>query len=93
MQLKLRFAHHPKKKKAARKALKKLRSFGKKLIGQLKKVMSVEQQEFYAESFLLYTKVLIQQRHDKNKIYSLHEPDVYCMAKNIKLMSLVAKPL
>jgi transposase, IS5 family len=81
MQLKLRFAHHPKKKKAARKALKKLRSFGKKLIGQLKKVMSVEQQEFYAESFLLYTKVLIQQRHDKNKIYSLHEPDVYCMAK------------
>lgn len=79
--LKLRFAHHPKKKKEARHALKKLRSFGKKLIGQLKKQLNESQNIHYEEKFILFTKVLTQQKNDKNKIYSLHEPDVYCMAK------------
>jgi IS5 family transposase len=30
---------------------------------------------------LFYQKVLAQQPKDKNKIYSLHEPDVYVIAK------------
>ena len=33
------------------------------------------------ENFALYEKVLKQKTKDKNKIYSLHEPDVYCIAK------------
>jgi IS5 family transposase len=37
--LKLRFAHHPKKKKEARHALKKLRSFGKKINWTIKKTI------------------------------------------------------
>ena len=81
MRLKLRFAHHPKKKKEARHALKKLRSFGHKLIGQLKNSLAEEQNNFYEEKFALFTKVLLQQKQDSNKIYSLHEPKVYCMAK------------
>ncbi len=81
MRLKLRFAHHPKKKKEARHALKKLRSFGFKLIAQLQNAMNEEQNKIYAEKFILFTKVLKQQKHDSNKIYSLHEPEVYCMAK------------
>lgn len=81
MRLKLRFAHHPKKKKEAKHALKKLRSYAHKLIGQLKKHMSEEQNKMYDEKFTLFTKVLNQKRNDTNKIYSLHEPDVYCMAK------------
>jgi IS5 family transposase len=80
-QLDLRFAHHPKKFKKARKALKNLRKYGKRLITELQKTMRIEQLEFYTETFSLYLKVLNQQKHDKNKIYSLHEPDVYCMAK------------
>ena len=31
--------------------------------------------------FKMYEKVLSQQQKDKNKIYSLHEPEVYCIAK------------
>ncbi|VVM24041.1 Mobile element protein [uncultured Gammaproteobacteria bacterium] len=31
--------------------------------------------------FLFYQQVLAQQPKDKNKIYSLHEPDVYVIAK------------
>ena len=81
MRLKLRFARHPKKKKEARHALKKLRSFGHKLIGQLKNAMNEEQNNIYSEKFILFTKVLKQQKYDSNKIYSLHEPSTYCMAK------------
>jgi len=35
----------------------------------------------YEFRFLMYEKVLGQQPKDKNKIYSLHEPEVYCIAK------------
>ena len=81
MRLKLRFANHPKRKKEGRHALKKLRSFAHKLIGQLNNDFNAEQITLYAVKFELFTKVLKQQKNDSNKIYSLHEPDVYCMAK------------
>jgi IS5 family transposase len=35
----------------------------------------------FAPSTLFYQQVLAQQPKDKNKIYSLHEPDVYVIAK------------
>jgi hypothetical protein len=34
--------------------------------------------EIYQKHFLFYQRVLAQQPKDKNKIYSLHEPD-YCL--------------
>jgi IS5 family transposase len=37
--------------------------------------------ETYQKDFLFYQQVLAQQPKDKNKIYSLHEPDVYVIAK------------
>jgi len=37
--------------------------------------------EHYQKDFLLYERVLSQKPKDKNKIYSLHEPQVYCIAK------------
>jgi IS5 family transposase len=37
--------------------------------------------ETYQKDFLFYQQVLAQQPKDKNKIYSLHEPDVYDIAK------------
>jgi len=35
----------------------------------------------YAEELALIERVLGQKRHDKNKVYSLHDPDVLCIAK------------
>lgn len=88
--LKLRFAHHPKKKKEARHALKKLRSFGKKLIGQLKKQLNESQNIHYEEKFSLFTRVLTQQKSDKikfivctNQMYTAWQK-----VKNIRIMSL-----
>ncbi|VVM27214.1 IS1478 transposase [uncultured Gammaproteobacteria bacterium] len=34
--------------------------------------------EIYQKHFLFYQRVLAQKPKDKNKIYSLHEPDVVC---------------
>jgi transposase, IS5 family len=35
----------------------------------------------YQKDFLFYERVLGQQRHDKDNIYALHEPAVYCIGK------------
>jgi len=37
--------------------------------------------ERYQQDFLLYERILKQQIKDKDKIYSLHEPQVYCVTK------------
>ena len=43
--------------------------------------MMAEQYAQYAENMALYQRMLKQKRGDKNKLYSLHEPHVYCMSK------------
>ena len=35
----------------------------------------------YEKDFILYKKMLEQKRKDKNKLYSIHEPHIYCMSK------------
>ena len=37
--------------------------------------------EIHQKEFLFYERVLNQKPKDKDKIYSLHEPDVYCIGK------------
>jgi IS5 family transposase len=48
---------------------------------QLVKAIDDFNGETYQKDFLFYQQVLAQQPNDKNKIYSLHEPDVYVIAK------------
>jgi len=43
--------------------------------------MSAQQSEQYAQKMALYHRMLKQKCGDKNKLYSLHEPHVYCMSK------------
>lgn len=82
LRLSIRHFRHPKKRKQARKALKRLRTIAGILIRELRRRLSpYELFEYHQKDFLFYEKVLAQQSKDKNKIYSLHEPDVYCMAK------------
>ena len=76
-----RFAHHPKRKKKATKALRKLRTIAGRLVRELERKLSEEALEVYKQQLDLYQKVIDQRRLDKNKIYSLHEPEVACIAK------------
>jgi len=79
--LKLRFFRHVKKRSSAKKAVKRLRTIAGCLMRELQRKLSLDDLSFYEEDFSLYQKVLTQQKNDKDKIYSLHEPHVYCIAK------------
>ena len=75
------FGHHPKRKKKAIMARKKLRTIGKRLVRELERKLPGEVLQQYADEFEKYKKVLIQERGSKEKIYSLHEPQTACIAK------------
>ena len=71
-----RFRNHPKNYRKAIKAQKRLKTIAGRLVREIGRKTSE-----YSETLELYIKVLFQKKNDSNKIYSLHEPQVYCIAK------------
>lgn len=82
--LELRFWRHPVHKKKARKATKRLQTIAGVLIRELQRKLPQSVLIDEAEHFKLYERAMTQQRQDKNKLYSLHEPHIYCMSKGKK---------
>lgn len=76
-----RFRNHPKNKKKAIKADKKIRTIAGRLVRELERNLSKLGNTDYNELLELYKKILEQKRGSKNKIYSIHEPDVLCISK------------
>ena len=77
-----RHFRHTKKRAKAKRALKRLRTIAGILIRELRRELPQYCLfEYYHQDFLFYERILKQQPKDKNKIYSLHEPQVYCIAK------------
>ena len=58
-----------------------LRTIGGIQLRELQRKLPQEELDLQKNNFSNYDKALTQQRKDKNKIYSLHEPDVYCAGK------------
>jgi IS5 family transposase len=81
LKLHTRFATHPKNRKRARRAVKRLKTISGRLLRAIQRKMTLEQLETYRERFALYQRMLNQKRGDKNKLYSLHESHIYCMSK------------
>ena len=79
--LDLRFANHPKNRKRANKAQRQLKTIAGRLVRELFRKLPQEILELYKDSLERFETVLNQQKKSKNKIYSLHEPDVYCISK------------
>ena len=71
-------ARHPKQRKNALSAQRKLKTIAGRLVRELERKLP---DGTYTEQLELFKKVLAQQKHSRNKIYSLHEPQVYCMSK------------
>ena len=67
--------------KRARKSQRRLKTIAGALIRELERKLPKEMVESHKEDFGRYRCVLAQKRQGKNKIYSLHEPGVYCIAK------------
>ena len=73
-----RFRNHPKNGAKARKADKKVKTIAGRLVRELKRKLPAES---YSSELELFERALAQKRHDKNKVYSLHEPKVVCISK------------
>ena len=76
-----RNAQHPRRRKKASAARRKIKTIAGRLVRELNRKLSEQSKEQYQELLDLFTKVLSQQKQDKNKIYSLHEPHLSCIAK------------
>jgi len=76
-----RWRKDPKKRKAAHRALRKLKVVAGRLIRELERKLPATSLSEERANFALYRRVLRQQPGDRNKIYSLHEPQVYCLRK------------
>ncbi len=73
---------HPKRKKKAQKAKKKLKTIAGRLVRELERKLPEDKlAEGYREGLKFYKQVLEQEKEDKNKIYSLHKPFTSCISK------------
>ena len=81
LKVSLRFAHHPRRKKQARKAFRRLKTIAGRLVRDT--AQKAEQRGITSYSALkeLFEKVLVQKRNSTSKVYSLHETQVACIAK------------
>lgn len=81
LRLVCRHFRHVKRRSKAKKALKRLRTIAGILLRELQRKLPTDLLQKETDNFDLYERVLAQQPKDKNKIYSLHEPEVYCVGK------------
>jgi IS5 family transposase len=70
-----------KTKKTALKAARRLKTISGRLLRELQKKLPPESLKTYEQRLAIFEKVLSQERDSRNKIYSIHEPHVYCVAK------------
>jgi len=77
-----RFRDHPKKRKRANAAARKLKTIAGRLVRDVEcKLDDIDRLSIYDEQLWVYYLVLGQKRDDKNKIYSFHAPEVKCISK------------
>jgi len=79
----LRFFRHPRKRKKARGAMRRLKTIAKTILRDLDRNFKDDDvlADKYAEHFYLFMRILLQEKNSKNKIYSLHEPHAYAVGK------------
>ncbi len=81
MLLAQRFRHHPHNWKKARSAERKLKTIAGRLLREIERKLTDQLLADYAPFLDHAAQVLSQKRDDRRKIYSLHEPEVYCISK------------
>lgn len=74
-----RFANHPKNKKKARAATRKIKTIAGRLVRELQRTLQAEHSK--QQDLTIFERVLAQTRKSTQKIYSLHEPEIQCISK------------
>lgn len=73
--------HSPTGRKKALKAQKKMKTYAGRLVRELRRKLNEEQLFLYAEELKIFEVILSQKRESKDKIYSIHEKETYCISK------------
>ena len=81
LKLKVRFMNHPTRMKEGKKAVKRIRTIARAMVSDIARKMNQYQLSFYGKDLDLFVRVINQERNDKDKVYSLHEPEVQCISK------------
>ena len=76
-----RFHDHPRRKKKALSARRRIKVIAGKVFRDLERKMTEECRLKYKNKFTIFNRVLNQNKNSKNKVYSLHQPQVSCIAK------------
>ena len=62
-------------------AVKRIRTIARAMVSDIARKMDDHQLSFYGKDLALFVRVINQERSDKDKVYSLHEPEVQCISK------------
>jgi IS5 family transposase len=76
-----RFHSHPRRKKKARAAARRIKVISGRVVRDVERKMDNGQRRKYAPELAIFNQVLAQEKNSKNKIYSIHQPHVKCIAK------------
>jgi len=76
-----RYVRVPSRAKQGRKAMAKIKTIAGRLLRELNRKLSEAAKKALSEQIRIMERVMEQKKDSKNKIYSLHEPEVSCIAK------------
>jgi len=76
-----RFHNHPRRMKKARAAARRIKVIAGRVVRDIERKMNNAQREKYAPRIDIFNKILAQKKNSSNKIYSIHQPHVKCIAK------------
>ncbi len=76
-----RFHSHPKRRKKAKAALRRIKTIAGRQVRDIERQFNPVQKIKYEGLFVILNKILTQKKGDQNKIYSIHELEVNCIAK------------
>jgi len=72
---------HARQYRRARKQLRKLKTYLGRVTRDVERKLQPDQLKEFEKLLGLSHRLLCQQRHDKNKLYSIHAPEVCCISK------------
>jgi len=72
---------HARQYKRAKRQLRKLKTYLGRVTRDIERKLQPEQLGEFDKLLKLSHRLLLQQRHDKNKLYSIHAPEVVCISK------------
>jgi transposase, IS5 family len=76
-----RYLHTPKRAKQGRKAVAKIKTIAGRLLREVERKLPEVLPEKTKKLLVVMNRVMEQKRESKNKVYSIHEPEVSCIAK------------